>query len=180
MFTFNYDNTGEAELEGFTLKAYTQPDEGHEPPWEAEDGHGPVREARGTTYASNMPAKGPSERPLVSERGWALYYDFAEACRIARAERWDAEPYNTDGRETPKQQAAKAAEADFKRLQAYCNGDWHYIGVIVDAYREGIKLGSASLWGIESDADGYLEEAAEELAAEAVEEAKATLAKLAA
>lgn len=79
---------------------------------------------------------------------------------------------------TKRAYAAAAAEADFARLKAWCEDDWYYVGVIVTASREGIELGSASLWGIESDAEDYLVEVANELAEQAVEEAQAKLARL--
>ena len=176
LFTLNYDATATAHKEGFELRARTEPDDTHEPPWEAEDGHGPVRWVRLNDFG--QPAKEPGESVLISDRHGATVYGMDDATKLARKEGWDAEPYNTDKRETPRQQAAKAAKADFERLKAWCNDDWHYVGVIVEAYREGIKLGSASLWGIESDSDDYLEEVAEELADEAIEEAKAKLASI--
>lgn len=107
------------------------------------------------------------------------FYDFAEACRIALRDGWNAAPYDVQG-ETPRQRAAKAARADFERLRAWCNDDWQWCGVIVTASREGIDLGRASLWGIESDAGAYLVEVANELAGEAIAEATAMLGRLAA
>lgn len=65
------------------------------------DGHGPV-----TAWTTR--SKHPGELVINKDRGRARYYDFAEACRIARRDGWDAEPYNA-GTETKRQQAAKAA-----------------------------------------------------------------------
>jgi hypothetical protein len=80
----------------------------------------------------------------------------------------------------PGAYAAAAARADFERLQAWCNDGWSYVGVVVTVEREGVELGRASLWGIESDAGDYLCEVANELAEEALGEAVATIGKLAA
>ncbi|MBI1620074.1 hypothetical protein [Aquamicrobium zhengzhouense] len=63
--------------------------------------------------------------------------------------------------------AAAAARADFDRLRDWCRNEWTWCGVVVTAIdRDGEETGeTASLWGIESDADSYLWEVAEELAA---------------
>lgn len=68
--------------------------------------------------------------------------------------------------------------ADQRRLEAYDNGDWCSVGVIVTCARAGVVLGRASLWGIESDAGTYFAEVVDELAREARDEADAILAKL--
>ena len=46
-------------------------------PWGKHDGHGPV------TEWTTRP-KGPGERVLAEDRGSYRYYDYAEACRIAK------------------------------------------------------------------------------------------------
>lgn len=74
--------------------------------------------------------------------------------------------------------AANAARADYEYLRAWCNDDWHYVGVIVTASRNGIELGEASLWGIESSDSSYLLETANELADEALTDARAAIAAL--
>jgi hypothetical protein len=166
-----------AELDGFTLVRSIEPDLDQRRPWEEEDGHGPVREARGQTSYSWTPAKRPGELVLASERNWALFYDFQEACRIARKEAWNAEPYDVPG-ETPRQRAAKAALANFNRLRQFCAGHWSYVGVAVVASRDDLELGRASLWGIEDDAGDYLDEVADELVPEALDEARTRLERL--
>ena len=122
-----------------------------------------ARLASGTTRA-----KLPGEVIIAQDRGSYRYYDFAEACRIARREGWDAEPYN-NGQETKRQQAAKAARADMERMRQWCDNYWSYVGVVVTAHCDCCDRftgRSASLWGIESDAGDYLEEVARELADE--------------
>ena len=42
--------------------------------------------------------------------------------------------------------------ADLRRLLDYGNG-WIMLGIVVEARRHGVRLGSVSLWGIESDSD---------------------------
>lgn len=144
-------------------------------PWEEHDGHGPVSD-----WTSREKRPGELELCSDSRGGKKRYYDFAEACRIARRDGWNAEPYNVPG-ETPRMRATKAARADFERLQAWCNDQWRWIGVCLfelphdgverDAERIADKapfgiLNHAALWGIESDADACHGEVARELLSE--------------
>ncbi len=125
-------------------------------PWENSDGHGVVSEW--TTRD-----KRAGELVLNSERHSKRYYDFAESCRIALRDGWDAMPYN-DGTETKRQQAAKAARADYEYLRAWCNDEWRYVGVIVtllDDEGEETEV-SDSLWCVETLKD-YHEEVARQL-----------------
>lgn len=157
------------EYEGFTLEASLEYDHHHEAPWEAEDGHGPV-----TGWERRD--KAPGEMVLSEGRhGLERFYDFQQAVKIAKREGWRV---TGDNDLTPKARAANAALADFYRLRDWCNDEWCYVGVVVTASREGLELGSASLWGIESDAGDYLTEIANELIDEAMEEAKATISRL--
>ena len=59
---------------------------------------------------------------------------------------------------------------DFCRLESL-GQDWWLVGLIATAYLNGIELGGASLWGIESDGDEYLDSVADDLTHEAVAEA---------
>lgn len=162
--------------EGFDFAVTIEPDDSCREPWKEEDGHGEVSEWRRQNYRGTY-SKAPGELLLCEDHRSALFYDFAGACRKALAEGWNAPPYEVPG-ETPKQRAAKAARADFDRLRRYCAGDWCYTGVVVTCSRNGLELGRASLWGIESDSDSYLDECAAELAEEALDEAKEALASL--
>jgi len=65
----------------------------------------------------------------------------------------------------------------YERLKSM-GQDWSMVGVIVTAYKDGIELGDASLWGIESDSPEYTAETAHEIAGEAIREAKGKLAEL--
>lgn len=162
------------ERDGFTLAAEIVPDDSNPAPWKEEDGHGPVSDWRRANYTGRFD-KAPGERMLCRDGDSAMFYDFAAAVRMARAEGWDAPPYDEG---TPGQRAVRAAEADFGRMQDWCNDQWCYVGVVVTASRNDVELGSASLWGIESDAGEYLVIIANELADEAIEEARAKLATL--
>ena len=160
------------ERDGFTLTATLHADPDHDAPWDNEDGHGPVSGWR------RGRDKQPGERVLSSDRGSYRFYDFAEAVKLARRDGW-----GTPGDEglTPGAKAARAAEADFERLRAWCADDWYYVGVSVTVEREGVQLVSdyqCALWGVETDAPDYLGEVAEELAPEALNAARAQLAAL--
>ena len=146
------------EVSDMTFKVEYKYDDYQESPWDREDGHGPV-------YDWEQRDKKPGELVLCEDGRSKCFYDFAEACRIARRDGWDAKPYNT-GNETARQQAAKAARADFERMRAWCNDEWGYVGVIVKLLDyEGAETGEEeSVWGIESDAKDDLEETARELA----------------
>lgn len=160
------------ERDGFTLRARIEHDSDTGAPWEEHDGHGPVSD---WTRRDKL----PGELLLCYDGRQKRFYDFAEACRIARRDGWNAAPYQVEG-ETPRQRAARAALADFEHLRGWCNDSWNWCGVVVTAERAGVELGRASLWGIESDAGAYLVEVANELAAEAVAEAAAKVTEIAA
>lgn len=154
-------------------------DEDHGSPWDEECGHGPVSEW-------TRRDKRPGELVLVEHHDSRRYYDFQEACRIARRDGWNAEPYDVPG-ETSRQRAAKAAMADYERLRQWCNGVWCYVGVCLfelphdgmerSAYRiaDDAPFGILphwGLWGIESDVPDYHATVAWELAGEAAREVR--------
>ena len=144
---------------GRRYRVTLEPDDDATPPWERDDGHGPVS---AWTAVSNMSA---GQRVLCSDQRSARFYDFAEAVRIARRDGWDTAPY---GQGTPGQRAARAVEADFQRLRAWCNDEWAYVGVCVQMLdADGEPVGGKNdhaLWGVESDCEDYIAEVARELA----------------
>jgi len=122
-------------------------------PWENAEGHGPV-----TGWERRD--KHPGELVLNTDRGSKRFYDYAEACRIARRDCWDAAPYN-DGSETKRQQAAKAAMADYDYLRQWCANVWEYVGVTVtllDDDGEPTEV-SDSVWSVETFGDQHHVEA---------------------
>lgn len=164
------------EVDGFTLTARIDSDSDMGPPWQEHDGHGPVSD-----WTNRNKRAGELE---LSRRGSGgasglscRFYDFAEACRIARRDGW-GDPSLRLENETARAFAARMARDDFERMKAWCDDRWQWVGVIVDASRAGVSLGRASLWGIESDADSYLVEVANELAEEAVNDAREKLKTL--
>lgn len=159
-----YDGDNFTNSDGVTFTVQIVPDDTQETPWDREDGHGPVSEWRNHGY-NGYASKEPGERPLCRDRNATRFYNMAEAVRIARRDGWSTAPFDTV--ETPGQRAARAAEADYQRLRAWCDDEWYYVGVMVMATDDnGEEIGSASLWGIESDASEYLAEVANELVSE--------------
>lgn len=192
----------------WTIRASLEHDATAGTPWDNDDGHGPVSE---WTTRDKM----PGELILCENR----FYDFAEACRIARRDEWgtlgtyrmalpcqmpdgawlatatdwragitihgEGEDINEAIRAvyaahratfpSARAYAAAAARADYERLRAWCNDEWSYMGVVVTVESNGHTIGTASLWGIESDADAYLLEVANELIDEALENARETV-----
>lgn len=63
------------------------------------------------------------------------------------------------------------AAEDYERWAAFVRGDWHMVTVSVVAEYEGEEVGFACLSGVESDGD-YIDEVANELADEALSEAR--------
>lgn len=134
------------------------------PPWQVNDGHGPVSEW-------TRRAKRPGERVLVADIGGSKrFYGVQEATKTARRDGWDAEPFGTG---TPGQRAARAVEADFQRLKDWCDSRWYYIGVTItlidgqdDEPDKAVLWGvNCSLWGIESDSgNDYITEVGYQLA----------------
>ena len=130
---------------GHTFHFVTEPDPDSPPPW----GYPLAVNALVSDWTTR--SKRPGERVLNTYHSVKRFYDFQGACKIALAEGWDAPPYNTDKRETPRQQATKAALADFKRLKAWCYDEWYYIGLVV--WCEDNPNVRHYLGGIESDSD---------------------------
>jgi hypothetical protein len=159
------------EVDGFKCTATVYHDDNMEPPWERDDGHGPVSD---WTTRDKL----PGERVIASDQSHKRFYDFAAAVALARKDGWDTKPF---GQGTAGEQAARAAEADFKRLKAWCDDEWHYVGVTVTVEKAGVRLNGQyenALWGMESDAGDYLREVANELLDDALDAARAKLAEL--
>ena len=151
-----YDSTT-IEHEGHSITVSWHYDEGLREPWKENDGHGPVSEW--TTRD-----KQAGELVLCKDGRSKRFYDFAEACRIAKRDGWDSQPFNK-GQESKRQQAAKAARADFEYLRAWCNDEWHWSYYTVTI--EGMDY-DESCGGIESDSQAEIEQ-------EALADAKAWL-----
>ena len=140
-------------------------------PWDYEDGtwciHGPVSDW--TTRN-----KRPGEMVLSSDRRMKRFYDFAEAVRIAKRDKWNTAPYEWP---SAGAKAHAAAMADFERLRRWCADDWHYCGIVVTLLDTDGEPDSvdASLWGIESDSPDHHDEVIGDLIAECLHQITATI-----
>lgn len=69
-------------------------------------------------------------------------------------------------------------------VQRWKNDEWFYVGVVLSVSRNGVELSdhAASLWGIDCNfsntSNAYLSEVAQELEAEALETARAEMARI--
>jgi len=85
---YNYagETLATVEHDGFTFTLSLEHDSDHGAPWDKECGHGPV-----TDWIARE--KLPGELVLNDDGRSKRYYDFAEACRIARRDGWGAPMY---------------------------------------------------------------------------------------
>ena len=128
-------------------------------PWEWCDGHGEVSEW--TTRD-----KKPGEVVLCIDGRSRLYYDMQGAVKLARREWVSKDSENTLG-----QNAVKAAQSDFEKLRAWCDGKWWYAilrVVMLDDAGEELDGYDDYLGRVEDGYDkkfaGYVMECAQELA----------------
>ena len=116
-------------------------------PWKECDGHGVVSE-----WTSRD--KYLHERILCSDRSQHRFYDVRASIALALKDGWDHPPYQTG---TKRERAARAVDADFEHLRAWCNGEWQWVGVIVKVSRDDHTIGEDSLWGIDDEKYAYEE-----------------------
>jgi hypothetical protein len=90
------------EAGGKRFAARVERDERADPPWDYEDGHGPVSDW--TTRD-----KRAGELVLCEDRGSRRFYDFAAACRIARRDGWGFLPWKLEIRRDAPSQGDGAA-----------------------------------------------------------------------
>lgn len=140
----------------FTFSVKFEEDDNREP-WKEGDGHGPVSD---WTQRDKL----PGELVLNTDHGSKRFYDYTEACKIALRDGWNAAPYPTTP-ETKRQQAARAAMADYEYLREWCADQWRYVGVIVTLLDDDGEETNVceSLWGVE-DRNNYHHTTAKELA----------------
>jgi hypothetical protein len=144
---------------GYTFRLEIEPDTEAGPPWTECEGHGPVSEW--TTRE-----KRPGERILASDRSHKRYYDVEAAMQLARRDGWGTHDGRQPG-ESTRAYAARAVEADYQFLRGWARDAWQYVGVVVTLIEAGRPTTEReSLWGIESDAEAYLQKVARELAEE--------------
>ena len=83
-----------------------------------------------------------------------------------------------------RERFAKAQAEAEAVMESWRNGDWFYCGIVLSVSLEGVTLDThaASLWGVEANYPGsdnaYLTEVASDLLPEALDAARAVLARL--
>jgi hypothetical protein len=159
-------------FDGFSFEVKIERDDDMGAPWEEHDGHGIVSE-----WTSREAE--PGERVLVSDNygGSRRYYDIDASIDKALAEGWDAEPYHAAfPNESPRAQAARAVEADYKYLRAWCMDEWQWtmVGVqLIDPITGKPSNFRASLGGIDGNDPKYIDENLPDLFEEAIAEYRA-------
>lgn len=162
------------ELSGREFEVRLYADDDSSPPWEREDGHGPVR------FISDRETLARGETILHDCRSGRYVYGFGQALMQASRDGWGLAPDALDrltrklGKKPTKGQVrAQAVRADMDYLRGWCADDWSYVGVCVriigadgDAHGNPYKH---AVWGIESCGD-YWREVALELADEILDE----------
>lgn len=81
MHTKRYDDGDTFEYKGRTFKVFIRPEDGADPPWQDEDGHGPV-----TDWTTE--SKRPGWWLLATDRSSSRYYDAQAAMAKAKKEGW--------------------------------------------------------------------------------------------
>lgn len=114
-------------------------DTDYSPPWEDSDGHGVVSD-----WEHHGEANG--RWVLHHDRYDTRYYDWRETLKIAKRDGWG---HSGD--------IMGAVRRDYEYLRAWCNDEWHYVGVVVELYDANDELISEeSCWGYESYCEDYL------------------------
>lgn len=127
--------TDTIERHGVTYEIEWIADDCADAPWENSDCHGPVSDWE-------RRSKRPNEMILNTDRGFSRFYDFQEAMRIAKRDRWNCAKNGEELQE--------AVFQDYKYLKDWCDDKWFYCGIVVTRCDTGE---SDSLWGIESEGD---------------------------
>jgi hypothetical protein len=132
------------------------------------DGDGNGEDVTGWTTRD----KRAGELVIAQDYPHKRFYDFAGACKKALAEGWDAVPCHAAfPGETRKQQAARAALANFNYLRRWFADEWAFVVVIVED-----EDGNAqALGGVEDSDPAYIDEVAQELASQLAAEHEAAI-----
>lgn len=156
------------EREGLSFRVEYHYDEDLREPWKEHDGHGIISDWTNRD-------KQPSERVLIADRSIKRFYDIGASIKLALSDGWDCQARRDEAEKQPERKrtkreiAARAVEADFENMRAWCNDEWKWAGVVVTLLDvDGEETNEReSLWGIESTNETeYLKATALELADE--------------
>lgn len=174
--------TFDFEHDGKQFRAFIESDDDHAPPWDRECGHVDVSEWEHRN-------KNPSEVIVNEDRGARQFVCIREAMEKATREAWGLSDEHMQAlteklKRIPSKREviAESVRLDVERMRAWCADEWEYVGVCVCLLdSEGSPIGNkyaAACWGIESDSDDYMRDVARDLAADALSEAQATMARI--
>ena len=170
------------EHDGKQFRAFIERDDDSGTPWDREDGHVDASEWERRN-------KRPSEVIINDDRGSRRFACMRDAMAKATHEGWGLSDEHMQTlseklkrKPTKREVTAEAVRLDIERMRAWCNNEWEYVGVCVCLLdSDGEAIGNkyaAACWGIESDSDDYLREIARDMAADALCEAQATMARI--
>lgn len=150
---------------GLTFIVTVFPDYDMEAPWNTGEGWGKVRNG---DYGK-VETKKPGERIIHTNGNTAWLYDFADAMKRAKADKWGSKNATPDM--SPGQVAELAVKEDMQMIRGYLTNEWSYIGIVVTLADVNGKPTdeSESAWGLESfdseNIEDYTKGLIEELAA---------------
>lgn len=144
--------------DGFEIEYRFEQDTDSGPPWANPEEDAPLMRYV-DRYRKWDNSKRSGERPIEDHRGGTHFFNWKLATQRARAEKWNAEPFDAPN------QVERAVQQLFDYYKAYINDDWHYVGIEVrlvlhPQYRHDVR-------GFETYKD-YHCEAVSELASELV------------
>lgn len=121
----------EPDENGVFYRATIENDDGMGLPWEEHDGHGIIR--RVSTYEQGDKRSG--ER-LLYWGDWnedTVLYDWAATIEKAKQEGWGCSKHE---HKTKGEKVACAVQQDFNYLEGFLNDRWHWVSLIVQAYKK--------------------------------------------
>ena len=161
------DHTFEAH--GMAFYVTVERDEHMGAPWKESDGHGIVSDTKRHPFGmGTKPPKRGGERILFWENGAYQTYDIEATTKLAKKDGWgltEAElkhlAVKLGHKPTRKEIVREAVERDFRYCRSWCNDEWHWVVVTVEAVDFYV---CDSIGGIESNDDDYIDEVARDLA----------------
>lgn len=144
--------------DGFEVEYRFQYDSDSGPPWANPEEDAPLMRY-GHDYRRYNAEKRSYEWPIEDHRGGTHFFNWKLATQRARAEQWNAPPYDAPDPVT------RSVQHLFDYYKAYINDDWHYVGIEVRLVPH--PQYKHAVWGFETCKD-YHKEAVSELASELV------------
>jgi hypothetical protein len=177
-------DTRTLEYRGLRFKVCHVADPDHRAPWEEYDGHGVVTDWLSIEQQAERDRTKFYPLGTMQRDGSQRFYDMDASIRKAIAEQWGVNDEERAKLKAGRLDGAEASEAqvlhravvlDRDYLNAWCNDEWQYIGVVVQLQDAGELVPTQSLWGIESNDTAYLAAVARELADQVIDEANSAL-----